>query len=121
MRAIVARSFERIHRSNLIGMGIFPLQFAQGDAAEKYRLTGEERLDVIGLDRIAVGNNAIPVSVTRIDGSTETIDANLRIDSEQELDLPAQRRHPALRHPQVGCCDSRGRLAITGLLLENLK
>jgi aconitate hydratase len=85
VRAIVARSFERIHRSNLIGMGIFPLQFAQGDSAGKYDLTGEERLDVMGLDRIAVGNNAVPIAVTRVDGSSETIETNLRIDSEQEL------------------------------------
>ena len=66
-------------------MGIFPLQFAQGDSAERYHLTGEERLDVIGLDRIAVGNNTIPVSVSRVDGSSETMETNLRIDSEQEL------------------------------------
>jgi len=85
VRAIVARSFERIHRSNLIGMGIFPLEFVQGDSAGAHSLTGRERLDITGLDRIDVGNNPVPIAVTRADASRETIEATLRIDSEQEL------------------------------------
>jgi aconitate hydratase len=85
VRAIVARSFERIHRSNLIGMGIFPLEFVQGDSAGAHSLTGRERLDITGLDRIDVGNNPVPIAVTRADASRETIEPTLRIDSEQEL------------------------------------
>jgi hypothetical protein len=72
------------------------------------RLTGDERLDIVSLDRIMVGNNAVPIAVTRVDGSNEAIETNLRIDSEQELTylrnggiLPTSsaRRSPGLARP----------------------
>jgi aconitate hydratase A / 2-methylisocitrate dehydratase len=85
VRAVVAKSFERIHRSNLIGMGVLPLEFVHGDSAARHHLTGEETIDVEGLDEIAVGRNGISLSLTRADGSTDTIETTLRIDSEQEL------------------------------------
>ena len=81
VRAVVAKSFERIHRSNPIGMGVFPLEIAQADATKPQRLTGQEPIDVEGLDDIGVGRNRV---VLRI-GATDIIEATLRIDSEQEL------------------------------------
>ena len=85
VRAVVAKSFERIHRSNLIGMGIFPLDFATGDSAAKRHLTGEESIDVEGLDDLKVGNNPIMLKLTRPDGRQEVIATTLRVDSDQEL------------------------------------
>jgi len=85
VRAVVARSFERIHRSNLIGMGVFPLEFAAGDSAERHRLTGEEAIDVEGLDELRVGDNSIALRLRRPDGTREAIPTTLRIDSIQEL------------------------------------
>jgi aconitate hydratase len=85
VRAVVAKSFERIHRSNLIGMGIYPLEFASGHDAARYRLTGEETIDVAGLDGVRVGTNEIAVRVTRSNGNVEDMPATLRIDSAQEL------------------------------------
>ena len=49
MRAVIAESFERIHRSNLVGMGVLPLQFADGETAESLGLTGEEVFEILGL------------------------------------------------------------------------
>ena len=51
VKAVVARSFERIHRSNLVGMGVLPLQFKAGDSAQSLGITGDETIDVIGLER----------------------------------------------------------------------
>jgi aconitate hydratase len=85
VRAVVAQTFERIHRSNLIGMGVSPLQFADGDSAANYGLTGEESIDVRGLDGMVVGNNAVTLSITRADGTRRPLIANLRVDSGQEL------------------------------------
>jgi aconitate hydratase len=85
VRAVVARSFERIHRSNLIGMGVFPLEFAAGDSTERHRLTGEEAIDVEGLDELRVGDNSIALRLRRPDGTREAIPTTLRIDSIQEL------------------------------------
>jgi aconitate hydratase len=85
VKAVVARSFERIHRSNLIGMGVFPLEFAAGDSAQRYSLTGEESIDVDGLDDLSVGNNPIELQLRRPDSTQASIATTLRIDSEQEL------------------------------------
>ena len=53
VRAVLAESFERIHRSNLVGMGVLPLQFKEGDTAESLGLTGEEVFDITGLEGLA--------------------------------------------------------------------
>ena len=77
VRAVIARSFERIHRSNLIGMGVLPLQFGEGDSADSLGLTGEEELSITGLD----GGDAEEVTVKA--GDTE-FKARVRIDTPKE-------------------------------------
>ena len=84
VRVVIAESFERIHRSNLIGMGILPLEFPQGVTRKTLQLTGEERIDVADLQNITPGST-IPVTLTRADGSQETIDCRCRIDTSNEL------------------------------------
>ena len=84
VRVVIAESFERIHRSNLIGMGILPLEFPQGVTRKTLQLTGEERIDVADLQNIAPGST-IPVTLTRADGSQEIIDCRCRIDTSNEL------------------------------------
>jgi aconitate hydratase len=86
VRAVVAKSFERIHRSNLIGMGVLPLEFLPGDGAECYELHGDERLDVAGLERVDVGYNPVQLTITHADGSSSSMQLRLRIDSHQELE-----------------------------------
>jgi aconitate hydratase len=79
VRAVIAESFERIHRSNLVGMGVLPLQFAGGDSAESLGLTGEEEFSITGLD----GGDAKEVTVRA--GDTE-FRARVRIDTPKEVD-----------------------------------
>ena len=89
IRAVVAESYERIHRSNLVGMGIVPLQFEAGDSVASLGLTGEERFDVVGLaERIASGfrdGRSVVVRATRSDGSALEFSAVVRIDTPQEV------------------------------------
>ena len=77
VRAVIAQSFERIHRSNLVGMGVLPLQFAEGDSAESLGLTGEEEFTVTGLD----GGDAEEVTVRAGD---KEFTARVRIDTPKE-------------------------------------
>ena len=77
VRAVIAESYERIHRSNLVGMGVLPLQFADGDSAESLGLTGEEEFTISGLD----GGDAREVTV-RADDTEFT--ARVRIDTPNE-------------------------------------
>jgi aconitate hydratase len=86
VRAVVAKSFERIHRSNLIGMGVLPLQFPEGVDDTTLGLNGEEIFSINGLsDSIAPGQK-LPLTIQRADGSSETIDLILRIDTNIEID-----------------------------------
>jgi aconitate hydratase len=90
VRAVIAESFERIHRSNLVGMGILPLQFAEGQNVELLGLTGEETYDFAGLtallkDRLASGR-ILEVSATAADGSRKKFNATVRIDTPQEIE-----------------------------------
>ena len=89
MRAVIAESYERIHRSNLVGMGILPLQFKAGQSVAKLGLTGEEIYDLEGLPKLLESNFAdgreITVHVRRPDGSTSTFHAVVRIDTPQEV------------------------------------
>jgi aconitate hydratase len=83
VRAVIAESFERIHRSNLIGMGILPLQFPEGQSASSLGITGEETLDVVGLGAIAAGE--VPKELTvRVDG--REFAARVRIDTPMEAE-----------------------------------
>ena len=90
VRAVIAESFERIHRSNLVGMGILPLQFAPGENAESLGLTGEEVYDFAGLtallkDRLANGRT-LRVKATTSDGTVKEFDTVVRIDTPQEIE-----------------------------------
>lgn len=81
---VIAESFERIHRSNLIGMGILPLEFPQGVTRKTLGLTGEEVIDIADLQNLRPGAT-IPVTLTRSDGSKETVPCRCRIDTATEL------------------------------------
>lgn len=83
VRAVVAQSFERIHRSNLVGMGVIPLQFKEGENAETLGLTGEETVDILGLDQM---RPKCPIKVViHKDGQSKEIECVLRIDTPNEL------------------------------------
>ena len=86
VRAAIAESFERIHRSNLIGMGILPLQFAEGQNADSLGLDGTERITVAPIDFSAGLPNPAVVKVTarKADGSEVEFDATVRIDTPTE-------------------------------------
>ena len=81
---VLAESFERIHRSNLVGMGVLPLQFEPGEAAETHGLTGRETLAVRGLETAIVPGGKATVEVTAEDGSTRSFSAIVRIDQPAE-------------------------------------
>ncbi|EPG2863740.1 aconitate hydratase AcnA [Pluralibacter gergoviae] len=84
VRVVIAESFERIHRSNLIGMGILPLEFPQGVSRKTLNLTGEEKIDVSNLQALQPGGT-IAVVLTRADGTQETLECRCRIDTATEL------------------------------------
>ncbi|SFN55059.1 aconitate hydratase AcnA [Xenorhabdus japonica] len=84
VRVVIAESFERIHRSNLIGMGVLPLEFPQGISRKTLNLTGEERIDITGLANIQPGQ-AIMVKIIYANGQEVMIDARCRIDTATEL------------------------------------
>ena len=88
VRAVLAESFERIHRSNLVGMGILPLQFPAEENAETNGLTGEETFDIVGLtdvlENFAPGKT-VKVRATKADGRAIEIHATVRIDTPQEV------------------------------------
>src|SRR5580692_8722729 len=90
VRAVIAESFERIHRSNLVGMGILPLQFEEGQNVESLGLTGEEVYDFAGLtlllkDRFA-GGRTLRVKATSNDGKVKELNTIVRIDTPQEIE-----------------------------------
>ncbi|MDG0852727.1 aconitate hydratase AcnA [Roseateles puraquae] len=85
IKAVVAKSFERIHRSNLIGMGVLPLQFKPGTSWESLGLTGSETIDITLADDIKPQGDAA-MTITRADGSTQTVVLTLRIDTAIEVD-----------------------------------
>ena len=89
IKAVIAESYERIHRSNLIGMGIVPLQFQSGDSVESLGLTGEEIFDVVGLPEL-IGSGfrdgrTVQVMARRADGTVTQFPALIRLDTPQEL------------------------------------
>ncbi|MDQ2903103.1 MAG: aconitate hydratase AcnA [Chloroflexota bacterium] len=81
VRAVIAESFERIHRSNLVGMGILPLQFHQGENKESLKLTGHEVYDIEGIAQGLKPRQEVTVKGTREDGSTFTFQTTARLDS----------------------------------------
>ena len=85
VRAVIAGSFERIHRSNLIGMGVLPLEFADGESAASLGLTGKEQVTIKGIESIKP-RQTLEVAITREDGTSFNANTTVRIDTENELD-----------------------------------
>jgi aconitate hydratase len=84
VRAVIVESFERIHRSNLVGMGVLPLQFPEGQNAQALGLTGRERIDIAGLGDGSA--KEVTVKVTNESGSVREFRARVRLDTPQEVD-----------------------------------
>jgi aconitate hydratase len=84
VRAVLVESYERIHRSNLIGMGVLPLQFLAGDSVEKLGLSGRETFDIIGLE--GGGATQVTVRATPDGGAPIEFQAAVRIDTPQEVE-----------------------------------
>ncbi|TDF77697.1 aconitate hydratase AcnA [Pseudomonas sp. H9] len=85
VKAVIARSIERIHRSNLIGMGVIPLLFKSTLRVESLNLQGDEQLDFMGLDELMVGENTVTLIINRTTGEQQRIELIARIDSLQEI------------------------------------
>jgi aconitate hydratase len=86
IKAVVAESFERIHRSNLVGMGILPLQFKDGQSRETLKLDGTETFDVLGVEAGLKPRMDLDLVIHRADGGTETVKVLCRIDTLDEVD-----------------------------------
>ncbi|MFW8592871.1 aconitate hydratase AcnA [Cribrihabitans neustonicus] len=83
VKAVIAESFERIHRSNLVGMGVIPFEFTGGDTRKTLGLTGEETVSIRGLDDVTP-QKEVPCDITFADGTTKTITLKCRIDTAPE-------------------------------------
>jgi aconitate hydratase len=94
VRAVIAESFERIHRSNLIGMGVLPLQFAEGVNWKALNLTGAESVTIRGVATL-LPRQTIAIDVAYPDGALRSFEAKVRIDTENELDYY---RHGGILH-----------------------
>jgi aconitate hydratase len=86
VKAVIAKSYERIHRSNLVGMGVLPLQFKGGDSAVSLGLTGDEAFDITGIAGDLKPQQDVTLTVTRKDGSTQQVSLLVRIDTPIEVD-----------------------------------
>jgi aconitate hydratase len=86
VRAVIAESFERIHRSNLVGMGILPCQFTDGESAQRLALNGTETFDIVGLESGLAPRQDVPMLIHRANGQTDTISVKLRIDTPTEVE-----------------------------------
>jgi aconitate hydratase len=86
VKAVVARSFERIHRSNLVGMGVLPLQFIGNDSVDTLKITGEESFDLIGLENDIKPQQEVTLVIKRANGQSQQVKVLLRIDTPIEVD-----------------------------------
>ncbi|MDO8862948.1 aconitate hydratase AcnA [Haliea sp. E1-2-M8] len=106
VRAVIAESFERIHRSNLVGMGILPLQYSEGDTAESLGLEGDE---TFAIPAIEPGQQKVTVTVSRSDADEQSFEARIRIDTPNEF---SYYRHGGILHYVLrrlaGTADSEG-------------
>ena len=84
IKAVIVESFERIHRSNLVGMGVLPLTFKDGMSRKTLKLTGDETIDITGLENLAPRMD-LNLTVHRADGSSETVQVTCRIDTVDEI------------------------------------
>ncbi|WP_409343002.1 aconitate hydratase AcnA [Paenibacillus sp. MBLB4367] len=86
VKAVIAESFERIHRSNLVGMGVLPLQFANGESWKSLGITGTETFDIAGISNDVQPGQKVTVTATRTDGSSFTFEVVVRLDSLVDVD-----------------------------------
>jgi len=86
VKAVVAASFERIHHSNLVGMGVLPLQFAEGTNAQSLKLDGSEIYAITGLSDAIEPGQMVTLEITRRHGKQEKVPVKLRIDTPIEID-----------------------------------
>ena len=86
VKAVIAESFERIHRSNLVGMGVIPFEFTGGASRKSLGLTGDETVSIHGLDGDLKPLSIVPCTITYADGRSVTIDLKCRIDTEIEIE-----------------------------------
>jgi aconitate hydratase len=86
VKAVIAESFERIHRSNLVGMGVLPLQFKEGQNWKALGVTGNESFDIVGLNNDVKPGQTLTVKATRPDGSSFTFETIVRLDSLVDVD-----------------------------------
>jgi aconitate hydratase len=85
VRAVIAESYERIHRSNLVGMGVLPLQFQAGQNAESVGLTGREALTIAGISGGLKPRQEMRVEVVRADGTAGSFPVTARLDTPVEI------------------------------------
>ncbi|MEM7498532.1 MAG: aconitate hydratase AcnA [Pseudomonadota bacterium] len=86
VKAVIAESFERIHRSNLVGMGVIPFEFTGGDTRKSLNLTGEESVSITGLEADLKPRKEVPATITYKDGTVKEITLLCRIDTEVEIE-----------------------------------
>ncbi|MCH9770192.1 MAG: aconitate hydratase AcnA [Gammaproteobacteria bacterium] len=85
-KAVIAESFERIHRSNLIGMGVLPLEFINNETRKSFNLTGDEQISISGLETDFKPNSEVALTIKYADGNTKTTKVKSRIDTQNELE-----------------------------------
>ena len=85
VKAVIAESFERIHRSNLIGMGVLPLEFMNGMTRKTVQLAGDEMINIIGIENGLKSGATLTLQITRVNGNSDNIDVHCRIDTQNEL------------------------------------
>jgi len=95
VKAVIATSYERIHRSNLVGMGVLPLQFPEGVDAQSLGLDGSETISLSGLADNLVPGRKVSLRIDRTNGRTETTEVLLRLDNAMEIDYY---RHGGILH-----------------------
>ncbi|RMC34668.1 aconitate hydratase AcnA [Paracoccus alkanivorans] len=86
VKAVIAESFERIHRSNLVGMGVIPFEFTDGDNRKTLKLTGDETVSISGLEGDFKPLSLVPATITYADGTTKEITLKARVDTEVEIE-----------------------------------
>ena len=86
VKAVVCETFERIHRSNLVGMGVLPLQFKPGMTRKTLNLTGHETFDITGIEAGLKPGMDVPMTIHRRDGTSEKVVLTCRIDTAEEIE-----------------------------------
>jgi len=86
VKAVIASSFERIHRSNLVGMGVLPLQFSEGTNAQALGLDGSETFSITGLSDATQPGQQVNLEIQSKDGQSRSVPVKLRIDTPIEID-----------------------------------